>query len=1335
MTEVSRIWNDLPDAWALLDRESRRAVEGLWEGLDRVIRQMLTDLSRTGIDPLGEYALGEHLVQWQHFDGSVSPLTFEKTILAIPQLQDQINSPTQTWVEGTDYNIQIGDRTLTWVLPPPGGTLWAPRVLEANDHAFELFASRVAGLAPSGWEWNGDTRLTLPVLRCLWYAFLHGPTMDNLSAAMTAMMAMPQARHAGQVIDTGTRDTITVQHSDTFLGTADIQGTVVAGDIINAEATGTLISDRRLMFNISDPTNWRVGDWVIPDLDTGLAARRIVAKHPPDPEDGTLGSTQTILSSGDGITSAVGDWVGLSSTGEFAGGGSASWALVEPDDILEVRLPRIIAGRYRIGQVALVGGDGRPAGCFIQDLLLGGLSNLQFSVVRSPWIELDQALDYDDDEPLSFQVVRPTMEWPANIWTGYDLVDSHQGRYPILSNNKSDLRLYHTIAAGSCHIVPPHDDHTTEAIPVGTPIGAADRPAAVSLVLGTTPDPDLFFTRGGGQAVLINGSEVLDFTYRAYTTSTNTLAVAAGALSGTIDITTAATVTPLNDREDYPVVEGASSIVSPGDYVRRFETLLDTTRVTDWQSDERGRVAGRRPLTLAADADGSDTVRVDTTDGVAVNDYFTVLASGPPALDARVVAVQPATHQGQVGVVFAGKLTSLFIWEDQVLFTTGNPSSPAVGETLHTGTATAVIASVEGTQQLTTATDLVASPNQAVVASAHAITSSALRLFLEGSHSGGADPSGFLAGGGQVLVHDATNGLQRFAYTGIEDEATHFALLLHEDTPDTAVASGATVVALDEDDRGLLWSTYLAGRLQLNQEVDAGYTQAAMARLSPTRPEPEGPAGYRVIRPGRTAATIVRGQVSLIDPGGEFTSQDRPIKPADSVRVVFVDGTIFHSTISTIGSDTQLALDHPATRTATGAYYEVVQYYDADLFDRLTVDLVPYDEKLYDRPATIAVVEALKPLWIDYRLGDSALASYQTTSSRYDVGAILSHSLEVEFSLVPQRDEPIGADQGVADGSMIAGPEPYQWVLNEVLFATLTFDAVRNGARVFTRSAGDEGIADDTSKANTAVVATQIDAADRAAATSLVLGTTPDPDAFFTAGGGDAVLVNGSETLEFAYTAFDGTDTLTVAARALSGATDITTTATVIPVRTAAVGTQIDTSDRAAATSLVLGAAPDPDAFFTAGGGDAVLVNGDELVDFAYSAYTAATNTLTVAAGALSGDTDITTMATVIPINDLITLDEVQFDAASGSIEVLFTDVDDAFPKWFDRTGRVMSVYLQSDTLFEELSMPSSSPSATGVGRVWTNVAADAFDGKTTVSMRIATSGGLARQVLSDGGF
>ena len=91
-----------------------------------------------------------------------------------------------------------------------------------------------------------------------------------------------------------------------------------------------------------------------------------------------------------------------------------------------------------------------------------------------------------------------------------------------------------------------------------------------------------------------------------------------------------------------------------------------------------------------------------------------------------------------------------------------------------------------------------------------------------------------------------------------------------------------------------------------------------------------------------------------------------------------------------------------------------------------------------------------------------------------------------------------------------------------------------------------------------------------------------------------------------------------------------TRTTVTVAVPVAAVGTQIDAADRSAATSLVLDATPDPDALFMAGGGTAQLVNGSEVLDFTYSAYDAATNTLTVEAAALSGTTDITTTATVI---------------------------------------------------------------------------------------------------------
>ena len=77
-----------------------------------------------------------------------------------------------------------------------------------------------------------------------------------------------------------------------------------------------------------------------------------------------------------------------------------------------------------------------------------------------------------------------------------------------------------------------------------------------------------------------------------------------------------------------------------GGYIRRFEPIVEGVQLTDWNTDERWHRRKPKALILAADADGTTSVIVDSTKGIAVNSTYRLEAEGLDSLQVVVSDVQ-----------------------------------------------------------------------------------------------------------------------------------------------------------------------------------------------------------------------------------------------------------------------------------------------------------------------------------------------------------------------------------------------------------------------------------------------------------------------------------------------------------------------------------------------------------------------------------------------------------------------------------------------------------------------------------------------------------------------
>ena len=613
MTELSRIWNSIPDAYQVLDPEGRLTVEAFWSGMEQLVVQLIADLGRVDNDPNIELAQPNRVVKWCRFDFSnrITELAIDDDILSIPVLQDSISDPQRQWMSGREYALMDGKIVWDTVYARPDGIAWAPFVYMQNRRIHDTLGDAVAvDLADIGW----DTPTALKTIRALWYCYQHGPTMENMRFALNAMLALPHMQFAGKVTFIGDGE-IAVRYGDTCHGVSDYEGTVVCGDPILAAETGVeggtvAGADRITVDSLSGfPSS---GTLVM----TINGTSSVVAYTGKDVDDSSFtgctdvpassASDDTTVSSykatgsaflsrralqSDNLLGCVdGDWLvpdvnsqsparqivscatefmedpiiddgseggpqtngTTSSDGHFFAGGG-DWSNVNDGDILEVSAPSSIAGQHLIA-------SSMEDGAFLREPLPANLTGVSYRVLRRPWVELDGEIE--PEEELAFSIVRPSFAWRENMWIGSTLTDGGGGVHTITGNRDSILFCPEAAAPGAMSIDPLYYDQT-------------------------------------------------------------------------------------NPTETFRTLNQAAVLPEVGDYLRRFEPLLDGVRLNDWRTDRRWNRWHPPVLSLTGDdyPDGTSTVEVASTAGIVVGTMYTLMAVGQDSLEVTVMSVDSANNE------------------------------------------------------------------------------------------------------------------------------------------------------------------------------------------------------------------------------------------------------------------------------------------------------------------------------------------------------------------------------------------------------------------------------------------------------------------------------------------------------------------------------------------------------------------------------------------------------------------------------------------------------------------------------------------------------------------
>jgi len=527
MPEIGALWKSISDAWMLMDRRDRRQIEALWAGYQEIVAQYLIQLNRAGLDNLVEYAVPHQVDLWEKFDCTGSGLIFpiEEDIVRIPQLQDRIDSPTTTLTEGTDYTV--ANHRLVFDAAPDAA-LWAPKLYRENPSVHEVLGEPVnLHLDQVGWSSEDALR----ALRCIWYCYQHGPTLENVRASVNALMGLPYASYPGRVTAV-THTTLTLRFGDSGRVYPGNGGVGYVGREIVTRLTGTPDSTRRLVL-VDDLGDIEVGDWWLVTGGDQAGDYQVRQLH-------DVAASTRIDTTEEGETDSTGHW--------FQGAG-ADWSQVEPGDILEITSPASMAGSYPVDMI-----DPTYSKAYFRTPLRPHQTSLQYKVVRKAWMQVDQSLP--EDEVATGRVVRTLPDWPENIWSGCMLVDAAGSEHTIWGNGPSTLRTTADVEVGAFRI----------------------RPRFVG-----------------------------------------------------VDA----------DYETHERIAQSAATVAMGDYVRRFQPLLDGVRIHDWRSDARWKRWQPPLVMLSQDTDGTATIKVASVEGIYQDAIYHLMAEGMESVEVVVDSVTP----------------------------------------------------------------------------------------------------------------------------------------------------------------------------------------------------------------------------------------------------------------------------------------------------------------------------------------------------------------------------------------------------------------------------------------------------------------------------------------------------------------------------------------------------------------------------------------------------------------------------------------------------------------------------------------------------------------------
>jgi hypothetical protein len=199
----TNFWEFLSNIWGKLDKDERKKIEAVWEGIEYGVKNVYSDYY-TLLSSIGIGTIPSHEKMYNVGIKINEPI--DLNIVSIPILQDYIAKPHYIYKEGVDYTIQNGimqfnttpqKQKITSILldtldpdPNPPEVLYAPEVWYLNKNMIRLMS--ISGLKPEDLNNENYWRYFIAireVMRCL----VSGATIENIKRAVLALSGAPYA--------------------------------------------------------------------------------------------------------------------------------------------------------------------------------------------------------------------------------------------------------------------------------------------------------------------------------------------------------------------------------------------------------------------------------------------------------------------------------------------------------------------------------------------------------------------------------------------------------------------------------------------------------------------------------------------------------------------------------------------------------------------------------------------------------------------------------------------------------------------------------------------------------------------------------------------------------------------------------------------------------------------------------------------------------------------------------------------------------------------------------------------------------------------------------------
>jgi len=194
LNEARELWKKVSDYYSLYD--DKKIFTYLWQAAVERVNEL-----KEHEDAAAEYSIEKisstEKKLWCYIENVDNDYIVDSegnsiadNVISIPTLQDGINSPDNTYIEGTNYSVS--GQKITWITAQPSDTyLYAPEVIIENVNVAKYFNNGFMDLILTNFTYVQKKE----ILRLVWYVAKFGPTEHNMLALIHALAGIPFNRY------------------------------------------------------------------------------------------------------------------------------------------------------------------------------------------------------------------------------------------------------------------------------------------------------------------------------------------------------------------------------------------------------------------------------------------------------------------------------------------------------------------------------------------------------------------------------------------------------------------------------------------------------------------------------------------------------------------------------------------------------------------------------------------------------------------------------------------------------------------------------------------------------------------------------------------------------------------------------------------------------------------------------------------------------------------------------------------------------------------------------------------------------------------------------------